>query len=720
MNKLNKRYLTIQEKIRSHDYEYYILDNPSISDHDYDELFRELQQIESEHPDWITSESPSQRVGIKPANDFSAFKHFTQMLSLANAFNQEDLNNFNDRILKNLSSDKDINYFCEPKMDGAAISLIYEKGTLIRGVTRGDGTFGEDITSNIRTIRSIPLILKESDHSFPDLLEVRGEVFISKSDFRDLNFKAKQSGEKVFANPRNAAAGSLRQLDPVITSSRPLAFFAHGIGLSEGKVFTDLQELFAVFYSWGLPVNNLNQFATSIGECHKYFQKIESLREDIPFEIDGVVFKVNEIALQKQLGEIARSPRWAIAQKFPAEEVLTEIENIDFQVGRTGILTPVAKLKTVNVGGVNVSNCTLHNLDELERLDPRPGDGALIKRAGDVIPKMVEVIPKKNNRSSSVKIPKKCPICKADIVFNYQSQWIIHDTENTSRPVKKFSSKYEAKKFLDESPASRFNMSEERLETPFIKCSGGSNCPEIFQGKFTHFVSRKAMDIDGLGQEILLTLINQKFIKDFSDLYSLEDHRLELESIERFGKKSVDNLIESVKKSASVELHRLIFSLGIEEVGETTSRNLAYHFGTINNLLESSYDDLIAVTDIGPRVASKIIDYFSDNKNVASLQKLLKCLNVTNPDSKNSNQDLRFSGMQIAITGKISPMSRDEIKNLLILKGAKVTSSISKKTDYLIVGENAGSKFDKAKKLGVKIVEASNIDNFINDPKKFN
>ena len=718
MNKLNNRYLTIQEKIRFHDHEYYILDNPSISDHEYDQLFRELQQIESEHPDWVTSASPSQRVGIKPANDFSTFKHFTQMLSLANAFNEEDLKNFHDRILKNLGDGQHIDYFCEPKMDGAAISLIYENGILTRGVTRGDGTLGEDITSNIRTIRSIPLRLKESKHSFPDLLEVRGEVFISKSDFDDLNFKATQNGEKVFANPRNAAAGSLRQLDPAITSSRPLAFFAHGIGSCHGKEFQDLQEIFEVFSSWGLPVNTLNQLASSVAECLKYYQNIESTRDAIPFEIDGVVFKVNEISIQHQLGEIARSPRWAIAHKFPAEEVLTEIENIDFQVGRTGILTPVAKLKTVNVGGVNVSNCTLHNIDELTRLDPRPGDGAIIKRAGDVIPKMVRVIPKKKNRSNSVKTPKKCPKCNADIVFNYQSEWRVIES-NTSKTIKRFSSHYEAKKFQNENQTLKHNISEERLETPFISCSGGNNCPEIFQGKFTHFVSRKAMDIDGLGQEILFTLINQKFIKDFSDIYSLADHRSELEQLERFGKKSVENLIQSIKKSTSVELHRLVYALGIEEVGETTSRNLANHFGAMNHLLKSSFEDLTEVPDIGPRVATKIMDYFYDIENITSLQKLLECLNVINPNLKTSTNEMKFSGLQIAITGKISPMSREEVKNLLITKGAKVTSSISKKTAYLIAGENAGSKLDKAKTLGVKIVDAVGINNFLDDPQKF-
>ena len=718
MSKLKKRYVYIQERIRSHDYEYYILDDPLISDHEYDELFKELKEIESEHPEWITPESPSQRVGIKPESDFATFKHFQQMLSLANAFNEADLKGFHDRILKNLSTNEQIDYFCEPKMDGAAVSLIYEKGILTRGVTRGDGTLGEDITSNIRTIRSIPLTLKESKNSFPDLLEVRGEVFIKKSDFDDLNLKAKENDEKVFANPRNAAAGSLRQLDPVITSSRPLAFFAHGIGSCQGIEFSDLQEIFSVFSSWGLPVNNFNELVGSIDECHEYFKRIESARENIPFEIDGVVFKVNELSLQKQLGEIARSPRWAIAHKFPAEEVYTEIEKIDFQIGRTGILTPVAKLKTVNVGGVNVSNCTLHNLDELKRLDPRVGDGAIIKRAGDVIPKMVQVIPKKKNRASPIQAPKKCPSCQSATVFNYQSEWTVMNISQ-SKPIKKFSSNYEAKKFIEDHQSLDLDIAEERLETPFIKCSGGNSCPEIFQGKFTHFVSRKAMDIDGLGQEILYTLINKKFIEDFADIYSLKDHREELKKLERFGEKSVDNLIKSIDHSASVALYKLIFSLGIEEVGETTARNLANVFGSMEALQRSTFEDLISISDIGPRVAAKIIDYFCNIENVASVEKLLPCLSIINPNMETLDQEMKFIGLQIAITGKISPMSRDEVKSLLLSKGAKVTSSISKKTNYLIAGENAGSKLEKANNLGVKIIDAEDIGTFINDPKKF-
>jgi len=422
--------------------------------------------------------------------------------------------------------------------------------------------------------------------------------------------------------------------------------------------------------------------------------------------------------LQKQLGEIARSPRWAIAHKFPAEEVHTEIEAIDFQVGRTGILTPVAKLKTINVGGVNVSNCTLHNLDELNRLDPRVGDGAVIKRAGDVIPKMVKVIPKKRNRAAAVQAPKKCPSCGSKTIFNYQAEWLVMNINN-SKPVKKFSSNYEAQKYLDDQQSSQLNIVENRLNTPFLKCSGGNNCPEIFQGKFTHFVSRKAMDIDGLGQEILYTLINKKYINDFADIFSLKEHRAELEKLERFGQKSVENLIQSIDQSASVELHKLIFSLGIEEVGETTARNLANVFKSMEALQNATFQDLIEVSDIGPRVATKIIDYFCNIENITSVKKLLRYLSISNPNINDANEEMKFLGLQIALTGKISPMSRDEVKNLLLSGGAKVTSSISKKTDCLIAGENAGSKLEKAKAIGVKIIDATELTNFINDPKTF-
>jgi DNA ligase (NAD+) len=503
-----------------------------------------------------------------------------------------------------------------------------------------------------------------------------------------------------------------------VTSSRPLAFFAHGIGACQGHEFTDLEQIFSTFSSWGLPVNNYNKLATSIDECLHYFHDIEAARENIPFEIDGVVFKVNKLSLQKQLGEIARSPRWAIAHKFPAEEVHTEIEAIDFQVGRTGILTPVAKLKTINVGGVNVSNCTLHNLDELNRLDPRVGDGAVIKRAGDVIPKMVKVIPKKRNRAAAVQAPKKCPSCGSKTIFNYQAEWLVMNINN-SKPVKKFSSNYEAQKYLDDQQSSQLNIVENRLNTPFLKCSGGNNCPEIFQGKFTHFVSRKAMDIDGLGQEILYTLINKKYINDFADIFSLKEHRAELEKLERFGQKSVENLIQSIDQSASVELHKLIFSLGIEEVGETTARNLANVFKSMEALQNATFQDLIEVSDIGPRVATKIIDYFCNIENITSVKKLLRHLSIGNPNINDVNEEMKFLGLQIALTGKISPMSRDEVKNLLLSGGAKVTSSISKKTDCLIAGENAGSKLEKAKALGVRIIDATELTDFINDPKTF-
>jgi DNA ligase (NAD+) len=712
----NEQYKKLQNDIRHHDHSYYILDEPKISDGEYDELFQNLLKIEADNPLWITPESPSQRVGTKPETDFMSISHRKQMLSLANAFNEKDVYDFHERIIKNLPETSKVRYFCEPKMDGAAISLVYENGILIRGVTRGDGNVGEDITSNIRTLKSIPLTLNESNDAFPKMIEVRGEIFISKADFLNLNSAAALEGQKLFANPRNAAAGSLRQLDPIVTSSRPLAFFAHGIGACDGMNFSSLDELFRSFSGWGLPVNQLNRSVNSIKECLEYFQEIESSRDKIPFEIDGVVFKIADIALQNQLGEIARSPRWAIAHKFPAEEAITEIVAIDFQVGRTGILTPVAKLKSVTVGGVNVSKCTLHNIDELKRLDPRIGDQAVIKRAGDVIPKMIRVIPLKKSRGSLVSIPKSCPCCNSKVVTNSQSDW--HVLSSDKKPVKKFSSLYEANQYIENQSSQGLAIEEKRIKSPFIRCSGDNLCPEIIQGKFTHFVSRKAMDIDGLGQEILSALIQKKFVKEYADIFKLEDHRIQLESLERFGKKSVDNLINSIDLASNVDLFRLVYSLGIEEVGETTARNLAMHFGEFNALSDATFEELLIINDIGPRVAAKIKDYFNEAGNQEIIGNLLPFLEITLPKFKDEGSS-KLNGLQIAITGKLTSMSRDELKNILLEQGAKVTSSISKNTSYLVAGENAGSKLVKAKELNVKILEENDIGSFLNDPKKF-
>ena len=716
MNNSNDQYQQLKNDIRNHDHAYYILDDPKISDAEYDDLFQKLLKIESDNPLWVSPESPSQRVGVKPQTDFSSIAHHKQMLSLANAFNKKDILDFHERMLKNLPDEKKLRYFCEPKMDGAAISLVYENGILIRGVTRGDGKIGEDITSNIRTLKSIPLTLKESHDAFPKLMEVRGEIFISKEDFLNLNNAAISEDQKVFANPRNAAAGSLRQLDPIVTSSRPLAFFAHGIGACDGMNFSSLDELFTSFSGWGLPVNQLNASVDSIQGCLEYFQEIESSRDKIPFEIDGVVFKVADIALQNYLGEIARSPRWAIAHKFPAEEATTEIIAIDFQVGRTGILTPVAKLQSVTVGGVNVSKCTLHNVDELQRLDPRAGDKAIIKRAGDVIPKMIRVLPLKKSRGSPISIPKSCPCCNSKVITNFQSDWLVFGSNN--KPLKKFSSLYEANQYITNHSSQELMLKEQKINSPFIKCSGGNLCPEIIQGKFTHFVSRKAMDIDGLGQEILVTLIQKKFVKEYADIFKLENHRAQLESLERFGKKSVDNLINSIHLASKVDLFRLIYSLGIEEVGETTARNLAMHFGVFNALSDSTFEQLLTIQDIGPRVASKIKDYFNEIDNQKIISNLLPLLDIVLPAPKVPESN-KLRGLNIALTGKLTTILRDDLKHLLLENGAKVTSSISRNTNYLVAGKNAGSKLTKAKELDVKILEENDIGSFLNDPKKF-
>ena len=709
-------YKGLQNEIRDHDHAYYILDDPKITDAEYDQLFQRLLNIEVDNPAWISNESPSQRVGTKPETDFLSVEHHKQMLSLANAFNEKDIYDFHERITKNLSDTHQLAYFCEPKMDGAAISLVYENGIFIRGVTRGDGKVGEDITSNIRTVRSIPLILKQSSNSLPKLIEVRGEIFIRKADFFQLNKVAEQQNQKIFANPRNAASGSLRQLDPAITNSRPLDFFAHGVGACDGKNFSSLSDLFSAFSEWGLPVNKLNQSVDSIEGCIDYFNSIERSRDKIPFEIDGVVFKVSNLALQNDLGEIARSPRWAIAHKFPAEEAITEILDIEFQVGRTGTLTPVAKLRSVNVGGVNVSKCTLHNIDELKRLDPRVGDQAVIKRAGDVIPKMIRVVPSLESRGLKIQTPKVCPSCNSKVMTNLQSDWSVLSPSNDV--VKKFSSLYEANKYLADRPSENLKVKEVKIQSPFIKCSGGNACPEIIQGQFTHFVSRKAMDIDGLGQEILDVLIKSKFIKEYADLFVLKNSRTQLELLDRFGKKSVDNLINSIGSSSKVDLYRLIYSLGIEEVGETTARNLATHFKDFKLLSTATFEELVMIQDIGPRVASKIIDYFSDAANQKVLDALLPHLDLISPRIIDAD-DGNLMGLQVAITGKLSLMSRDELKEKLLQQGAKVTSSISSNTSYLIAGENTGSKLAKAKELNVRILSENDINTFLNDPQKF-
>ena len=672
MKDLLKKYEQLKEEIQLHNYNYHALDDPKISDSEYDKLFRSLLDLEEKNPHLVTPDSPTQRVGFSPIDEFESFEHSVPMLSLANVFSDDEFSDFHDRILKRLVNIADFEYFCEPKMDGAAVSLIYVNGILERALTRGDGRVGEDISQNVKTIRSIPQKLSSSEASIPSLLVIRGEIFISKDAFERMNENAKENNEKVFANPRNAASGSLRQLDPRVTSGRPLSFIAHGLGECEGVQFSSISDFYDHLKAWKIPTSDLCKKVKTKDDCLKFHDKILQERESIPYEIDGVVFKVNDYDLQKRLGFISRAPRWAIAHKFPAEEATTILEDIEFQVGRTGILTPVARLQPVIVGGVTVKNATLHNIDEIKRLGIDVGDRVILRRAGDVIPKIVKVV-EKGISNKKLEIPKKCPSCNANVVL---------------------------------------------VNTSDLKCSGGFNCHEIQKGQIVHFVSRKAFDIEGLGIEIINTFFKQGFLKDPSDIFRLENRKDEIVSLEGFGEKSFDNLIKSINASRNVSLHRFIYSLGIPEVGESTARNLESHFEKFKSIFEASYDELIEVKDIGPKVAENIIQFFQNPLIVETVPKLLEEI-ILKELSKEDFKDMPLRGKQIVLTGKLENYSRDELKEILISMGANVTSSVSSKTSLLIAGEKAGSKLRKAESLGIDIIDSDQCEEFLNDTKKF-
>ncbi len=672
MKDLSKKYEQLKEEIQFHNYNYHALDDPKISDSEYDKLFRSLLDLEEKNPHLVTPDSPSQRVGFSPIDEFETFEHSVPMLSLANVFSEKEFSDFHDRILKRLINIDDFEYFCEPKMDGAAVSLIYENGILERAVTRGDGRVGEDISQNVKTIRSIPQKLSSSEAIIPSLLVIRGEIFITKDAFERMNEKAKENNEKVFANPRNAASGSLRQLDSKITSSRPLSFIAHGLGECEGIQFSSISKFYDHLKAWKIPTSDLCKKVETKDDCLKFHDKILEERESIPYEIDGVVFKVNDYDLQKRLGFISRAPRWAIAHKFPAEEATTILEDIEFQVGRTGILTPVARLQPVIVGGVTVKNATLHNIDEIKRLAIDVGDRVILRRAGDVIPKIVKVV-EKHPDSRPVQIPKICPCGKADVI---------------------------------------------KVNTSDLMCSGGFNCDAIRKGQIVHFVSRKAFDIEGLGIEIINTFFKQGILEDPSEIFKLENRKDDIIVLEGFGEKSFNNLIASINKSREIALHRFIYALGIPEVGESTARNLESHFEKFKAIFEASYDDLVEVKDIGPKVAENIIQFFQNSLIVEMVPKLLEEI-ILKELSKEDFKNMPLRGKQIVLTGKLENYSRDELKEILISMGANVTSSVSSKTSLLIAGEKAGSKLKKAESLGIDIINSDKCEEFLNDTKKF-
>ena len=658
-NAVAKKINQLRAELNEHNYRYYILDDPIVSDAEYDRLLRELQALEAEHPELITPDSPTQRVGALPLKSFAEVKHDVPMLSLDNAFNDEEVIAFEQRIKDRLHSEAIIEFACEPKLDGLAVSLLYENGVLVRAATRGDGFTGEDITSNIRTIPTVPLHLR--GNKIPPRVEVRGEVYMPKEKFNKLNERLREKNEKVFVNPRNAAAGSLRQLDPRITATRPLEIFCYGVGAREG--LNHLKTHSAVIEqlkTWGLRVCPDTRVVQGAEGCLEYYNYIMAKRNTLPYEIDGIVYKVNEIDLQERLGFVSRAPRWAIAHKFPAQEETTVVEAVEFQVGRTGALTPVARLKPVFVGGVTVSNATLHNMDEVERKDVRVGDTVVIRRAGDVIPEVVSVVlEKRPAHTKSIKLPKHCPVCGSEVI----------------KPE----------------------------EEAVARCEGGLICPAQRKEAIKHFASRKAMDINGLGDKIVEQFVDTGLIKDVADLYQLTVDQLV--DLERMGEKSAENLINAIAKSKKTTLERFIYSLGIREVGEATALNLAQYFRKLDKLIEADEENLQSVPDIGPVVAAHIAAFFRQKRNLNIIEKLREHgVNWPAKQAASASQQ-KLAGQTFVLTGTLETMTRDEATAALQRLGAKVSGSVSKKTSYVVAGAEAGSKLTTAEKLGVTILD---------------
>jgi len=658
--------------IEHHNYRYYVLDDPEIADVEYDRVFRELQALEAEYPELCTEDSPTQRVGGEPVARFGTVQHLMPMLSLDNAFSVEELVAFDRRAREKLKAEDPLDYSAETKLDGMAISLIYEKGRLVRGATRGDGQTGEDVSHNVRTIDSIPLRLRGTRH--PSVLEVRGEVYMPKAGFAALNARLSKDGAKTFVNPRNAAAGTLRQLDPKVTVTRPLEFFAYGVGYFDDGILPDRHsETLESLKEWGIRISPLSKVVQGVEGCQEYYEQIGRQRDSLAYEIDGVVLKVDRVALQQALGFVSRAPRWAIAFKFPAQEVMTIVHGVDFQVGRTGALTPVARLEPVFVGGVTVSNATLHNLDEIERKDVRIGDTVIIRRAGDVIPEIVKVVhERRTGRPRPIRLPDKCPVCGSDVV----------------RP---------------EGQA-------------VARCSGGLFCAAQRKEKLRHFASRRAMDIEGLGAKIVEQLVEKGVeeleVRTPADIYRLTADMLA--NLERMGQKSAENLVAAIEKSKNTTFARFLFALGIPEVGEATAANLARHFGELEALAVAEQDELETVPDIGPVVAQHVREFFHQQENLAVIG-ALRDRGVTWPAEKPAPDDvLPLRGKTFVLTGTLSSMTREQARERIEKAGGKVTGSVSAKTDYLVVGADPGSKLTKAEKLGVAVLDEEGLARTLN------
>jgi DNA ligase (NAD+) len=671
---VQRRAAELREQIREHDHRYYVLDAPSISDAAYDKLFAELQALEAAHPGLLTPDSPTQRVGGAPRADFAPVRHRAPMLSLRKCGDESELRDFDRRVREALGRDA-VEYTAEPKLDGLAVSLTYEDGVLARGATRGDGETGEDITENLRTLRSVPLRLR-GDRKPPPWIEVRGEVYLPWAGFKRMVKDAAARGEKAPVNPRNAAAGSVRQLDPKVTASRPLAFTAYGAHSEHGPSAKLGSEVLAQLRAWGFPVSPLIETVQGADGCVKYFEAIGRRRAKLGYDIDGVVFKLDSLAGREELGAVSREPRWAVAYKFAAEEAETVVENIEFQVSRTGALNPVARLKPVFVGGATVSNATLHNLDEVERKDVRIGDHAVIRRAGDVIPELVRVIPERRPRSAhKVAIPKKCPVCGGK----------VEREEGDINP----------------------------------RCTNGLSCRAQLHGALMHFVSRRAMDIDGLGDKLLLQLVEQGLVKGPADIYRLD--AAVLAELERMGEKSAQNLVDAIAASRDTTFARFLYALGMPDAGEATARELARHFGTLDALLAAARDDaatqhqpkekdrypkLRGVPDVGPVVAAHLCHFLVQNE--AAIRKLVDEAGISWQAPKLIGGG-PLSGKTFVLTGTLPGMGRDEATALIEAHGGKVSGSVSKKTDFVLAGAEAGSKLAKAEKLGVPVLDLQGL-----------
>lgn len=649
----NERVLELRRLINLYNKQYYQEDNPTVTDSEYDRLFAELRQIEEENPQLKSADSPTNRVGSAPVTAFKTITHKIPMLSLDNAFDEEDITSFVRKVNERLNTTKDVTFVAEPKIDGLAVSLVYVNGILNHAATRGDGATGEDITLNCKAIRDIPLSI--AMYNPPPYVEIRGEVYLLKSRFDALNKRAETEGTKSFANPRNAAAGSLRQLDPNITYSRGLSFFAYNLPeMRQGTHFASLEQL----TEWGFPVCPEIKLVQGLAGCKEYYEYLGAKRNSLPYEIDGIVYKVNEIRLQEELGFISRAPRWAIAYKFPAQEEMTELLDVEFQVGRTGILTPVARLKPVFVGGVTVSNATLHNMDEIARKDIRIGDTVIVRRAGDVIPEVASVVIERRTKDAkAIKAPKKCPVCNSEAV---------------------------------------------RIEgEAAIRCMGEISCSAQVKESIAHFASRRAMDIDGLGEKIVDQLVDAKLIANVADLYKLSFEQLT--KLERMGDKSAQNLLDAIEKSKNTTFERFLYALGIREVGATTARNLALEFKNLPSLMQADMQRLTEVKDIGPVMAENIYLFFQQPHNIKVIERLLKDGIVWEQIKVSTNQPL--AGKVFVLTGSLTKFSRDDARAELEKLGATVTNSVSKKTNYVVAGAEAGSKLAKAEELGITILD---------------